>query len=53
LVAIVEMTTDEAAQPSIAISDGMDTTTVTFPDANTEHSLPVLGMMPNTPYTVT
>lgn len=52
LAGVVSLTTDIPAQVILVVSNGLDVWAVVFPDFQTEHSLPVLGLKPNGSYTV-
>jgi arylsulfate sulfotransferase len=52
LAGVVEMETDTPVQAELTITDGIDLWTVTFPDVQQVHYLPVLGLKPDRSYTV-
>lgn len=52
LAGLVDLTTDIPAQVTLVIGNSRDLWAVEFPDFQTEHSLPVLGLKPNGGYTV-
>lgn len=52
LAATLALETDAAAAVRLTIDDGTNATSVAFPGRAVSHTLPVLGLKPNTSYTV-
>jgi arylsulfate sulfotransferase len=52
LAGVVQLTTDVPSRTRIAVSNGIDSWTREFAEFETEHSVPVLGLKPNSSYSV-
>ena len=52
LAGAVELSTDVPSRVTLDVDDGVDSWSIAFPDLDTEHFLPLLGLKPDSIYTV-